>query len=1017
VIQNGTSATVLDSLIAAVAAGGTTILRIFEAGDSSKSNYYTFASFAKRTTPTNTDGIFNTLTYIGGSGTTTFSKPCISIDVAGSRGTSGTSGSSGSTGTSGTSGSAGSAGSSGSSGQSGAAGSSGSSGQSGAAGSSGSSGSTGSSGTSGTRGSSGTSGSSGSSGQNGAAGSSGSSGQSGAAGSSGSSGSSGTSITIANNVDNYVLTATGSGINGESRLTFDGATLTVNPTGSSTATTLAFGSGDNATIASYYSMVFQVNSSNTQTGRTYAWNKQGTGYGNGSNLMQLFADTNVLALSGSVNSRSYSVPGNSSAGTYQYGLTNSPTWNVNQGSYTNNNSTAPDGSTTAATYTLSTASWDLYQTIGVTSGVVYRVGVWVRLGTATNFCIVVNNTQAWNTVGGKAFNSSDGLSTSKWTHISFTFTGPSTGNINLHIGGHSETMTQQTAGTVFVWNWEIVTGASTWVSNIDDEVRLPNTSIFTSRGLLGLGTHSPSARIHISSPNSDSSGTYYSQLRIDGTGTYPDNIAGISLNPSSAVQAHIRFLENGTAKAQIRFNEGSTSDNKLKIYSWTTGTDFVTFNCADGRVGIGLTSPSSLLHTYITSPADNAGHIQYENGNTGTGASTNAQLIGKSRYGTTQMMVWENNGIRLGMRSVSNGGAGDIYFTTGSDSEQMVIKGGNVGINQISPNAKLDVAGGITLRAERVTTNQKYPVGHYNTGETVFEIDPTWTQAQLQDFFGSTNVTWEADSTAPGYCIRITGAVNVGSGPYNSGFPYIPVDSSGGDWYYMECWIRNEAGSSIGHYMGGIDYDQSFSSLGGNPGSFTYNVMLNHNPGTSWSKVTGYWNGFGSSSGGSGTGNTNQWVSGTKYFTPQALFNYSQYSGTIRCYISGWKCIRVSNPGNRYFTNNIYASGDVVAYFSSDRRLKNNILKIQSPLEKISRINGVTFNWNENQDTYPLGKKDVGVIAQDVEEVLPEIIETRDTGYLAVKYEKLTPLLIEAIKELNQKVEDQQKIINDLLNR
>jgi hypothetical protein len=381
------------------------------------------------------------------------------------------------------------------------------------------------------------------------------------------------------------------------------------------------------------------------------------------------------------------------------------------------------------------------------------------------------------------------------------------------------------------------------------------------------------------------------------------------------------------------------------------------------------------------------------------------------------MIPSSNTGLALHINQDNSGASRWYQYSVGG--ETFTLNGsGNVGINQTSPNARLDVGGSITLRAERVTNSQKYPVGHYSTGETVFEIDPTWTQAQLQDFFGSTNVTWEADSTAPGYCIRITGSVNVGSGPYNSGFPYIPVDSSGGDWYYMECWIRNEAGSSIGHYMGGIDYNQSFSSLGGNPGSFTYNVMLNYNPGTSWTKVTGYWNGFGSSSGGSGTGNTNQWVSGTKYFTPQALFNYSQYSGTIRCYISGWKCIRVSNPGNRYFTNNIYASGDVVAYFSSDRRLKNNILKIQSPLEKISKINGVTFNWNENQNTYPVGKSDVGVIAQEVEEVLPELIETRDTGYLAVKYEKLTPLLIEAIKELsteNQELKARLELIESKL--
>jgi len=930
----------------------------------------------------------------GSSGSAGSSGSSGQSGAAGSSGSSGSSGQNGSSGSSGQSGAAGSSGSSGSSGQSGAAGSSGSSGQSGAAGSSGSSGSTGSSGTSGTRGSSGTSGtagSSGSSGQNGAAGSSGSSGQSGAAGSSGSSGSSGTSITIANNVDNYVLTATGSGINGESRLTYDGATLSINPTGSTTASTIAFGNGDNATIAAHFSMVFQINSSNTQSGRTYAWNKQGTGYGNGSNLMQLFADTNVLALSGSVNSRSYSVPGNSSAGTYQYGLTNSPTWNVNQGSYTNNNSTAPDGSTTAATYTLSTASWDLYQTIGVTSGVVYRVGVWVRLGTATNFCIVVNNTQAWNTVGGKAFNSSDGLSTSKWTHVSFTFTGPSTNNINLHIGGHSESITQQTAGTVFVWNWEIVTGASTWVSNIDDEIRLPSTSIFTSRGLLGVGTVSPTHQISIS--RASEAQAYQINLNSAG-GISTGNYTGIRFSQDSSASTEL---------GNIRLNYFTDGSTALSL-----GTRYVTQavyidNTTSGNVGIGTTSFSDIS---FGSPSLKI-----------SGSRATLGLTSSGTLATIAMIPSSNTGLALHINQDNSGASRWYQYSVGG--ETFTLNGsGNVGINQTSPNARLDVGGSITLRAERVTNSQKYPVGHYSTGETVFEIDPTWTQAQLQDFFGSTNVTWEADSTAPGYCIRITGSVNVGSGPYNSGFPYIPVDSSGGDWYYMECWIRNEAGSSIGHYMGGIDYNQSFSSLGGNPGSFTYNVMLNYNPGTSWTKVTGYWNGFGSSSGGSGTGNTNQWVSGTKYFTPQALFNYSQYSGTIRCYISGWKCIRVSNPGNRYFTNNIYASGDVVAYFSSDRRLKNNILKIQSPLEKISKINGVTFNWNENQNTYPVGKSDVGVIAQEVEEVLPELIETRDTGYLAVKYEKLTPLLIEAIKELsteNQELKARLELIESKL--
>ena len=69
----------LDQLINSYSLSGSSILRIFEAGDSSKVNYYTFGSFAKRTTPTNTDAIFSSLTYLGGSGTTTFAKPCLAV--------------------------------------------------------------------------------------------------------------------------------------------------------------------------------------------------------------------------------------------------------------------------------------------------------------------------------------------------------------------------------------------------------------------------------------------------------------------------------------------------------------------------------------------------------------------------------------------------------------------------------------------------------------------------------------------------------------------------------------------------------------------------------------------------------------------------------------------------------------------------------------------------------------------------------------------------------------------------
>jgi hypothetical protein len=184
----------------------------------------------------------------------------------------------------------------------------------------------------------------------------------------------------------------------------------------------------------------------------------------------------------------------------------------------------------------------------------------------------------------------------------------------------------------------------------------------------------------------------------------------------------------------------------------------------------------------------------------------------------------------------------------------------------------------------RVSTGQTAPQGHYGEGHEIFSLDPTWTNAQLQAYFNASNVSWVADSTAPGgYAISIAGAANVG-GVYGSGFPYIPVDST--DVFYMEVWIRSVSGTNT-HYMGSNEFNESFSNLGGNPGSFGYWLMSNTNPGTSWVRYSGYITGFNAS-------NTGAFEVGTKYWTPMALFNYS---GGGTSYISGWKVIKTNRNG------------------------------------------------------------------------------------------------------------------------
>ena len=101
---------------------------------------------------------------------------------------------------------------------------------------------------------------------------------------------------------------------------------------------------------------------------------------------------------------------------------------------------------------------------------------------------------------------------------------------------------------------------------------------------------------------------------------------------------------------------------------------------------------------------------------------------------------------------------------------------------------------------------------------------------------------------------------------------------------------------------------------------------------------------------------------------------------------------------------------DITAFWTSDERLKDNVTAIDDPLAKVISISGNTFDWNEKSNK---SGHDVGLIAQEIEKVLPEAVTTRDNGYLAVDYHKVVPLLVEAIKELSGKVEDLEQKLSD----
>ena len=115
----------------------------------------------------------------------------------------------------------------------------------------------------------------------------------------------------------------------------------------------------------------------------------------------------------------------------------------------------------------------------------------------------------------------------------------------------------------------------------------------------------------------------------------------------------------------------------------------------------------------------------------------------------------------------------------------------------------------------------------------------------------------------------------------------------------------------------------------------------------------------------------------------------------------------------------IRATNEVTAYYSSDVRLKENIQPIENALGKLKQLRGVMFDWIDEvveqrggEDDYFVRKHDTGIIAQEVEAVLPEVVADRADGYKAVRYEKLAGLIIQAINELADEVEHIKSKIN-----
>ena len=154
---------------------------------------------------------------------------------------------------------------------------------------------------------------------------------------------------------------------------------------------------------------------------------------------------------------------------------------------------------------------------------------------------------------------------------------------------------------------------------------------------------------------------------------------------------------------------------------------------------------------------------------------------------------------------------------------------------------------------------------------------------------------------------------------------------------------------------------------------------------------------------------------------PNNVFSSTDYfthtSNGIEVYVNSAQDFLFKNGGE------FHADADVVAFSStiSDKRLKDEVKTIEFALDKINNLRGVEYVWNSGGRE---GEKDLGVIAQEVDKVIPEIVRDKemplmdDTGetYKTVDYEKLTALLIEGVKEQQKQIDKLKQEVEELKN-
>ena len=576
-----------------------------------------------------------------------------------------------------------------------------------------------------------------------------------------------------------------------------------------------------------------------------------------------------------------------------------------------------------------------------------------------------------------------------------------------------------------------------------------NAPVWTDRdtgGVRGTGTENKVVRWNVATatgvPQTIGDGPItFSGSAATATSTFGGSVdinGGLTVSPNTAGKDTFTLTTNASNDGRLLIK----SDTTTKVDIQANGDSY--FN--GGNVGIGITSPDTRLHIY--------------------GSSTVSEMyLGEDAAVDKAGILKYNQGDGTGTGTVQLGNWGDNLSTTGIT----IKKGGNVGIGTNSPDALLDLESATpALRITDTDSNAPYELKVDGGTFSIKEVSNSRTLMSM-----TTGAVITLDSLGSNTVLNTSGSVVVPNGSVGIGTtspdatldvhapsttaPSLTMGAAAGQIFKNEdlefAFGLNNASPYNGwmqtRFAGNASRSFSINPLGGNVGigtnspggklhiSDTSTQLILETPNTT-NDIDFRFRESG----------TNKWNMRYQNSTNDLQFLNQTGTAFVQLALSANGRVNISNKPNSGLGYavliNVGAGDDGdVGYQTlsqlntnlagaSDIRFKKNIEIIPNAIEKIKTINGYTFDWDSENEDYNYSEKegrDAGIIAQEIQKVLPEIVQiatvdrdeegksTSGKNYLSVDYKKIIPLLIQGIKEQETSIQELEARIKILENK